>query len=104
DMGDIDLVASEIVTNAVTHSASGGPDGRLLVSVLVARDRVRLEFTDDGGAFTRPGIPPCPDEGGRGLLIVSGLADMWGWDVGGDGRLTVWAELLRGVGQADVRR
>ncbi|WP_170177691.1 ATP-binding protein [Thermomonospora umbrina] len=95
DAADLSVVVSEVATNAVTHSLSGKPGGRLRVAVLVARDRVRLEFTDDGGLPGRPKGPDGAEEGGRGLLIVAGLTDAWGWDVGDDGRTTVWVDMLR---------
>ncbi|REE96141.1 ATP-binding protein [Thermomonospora umbrina] len=95
DLTDLELVVCEIVTNAVRHSMSGEPGGRLRVAVLMADDRVRLEFTDDGGTAALPEIPTGVDESGRGLVIVAGLTDAWGWDVGDDGRTTVWAEMPR---------
>lgn len=95
DADDLDVIAAEIGTNAVTHTASGTPGGCLWVAVSIAREQVRLEFTDDGGADGEPDIPACSDEGGRGLLLVSALTDAWGWHAHDDGRVTVWAELHR---------
>jgi DNA-binding NarL/FixJ family response regulator len=82
----IELLTSELVTNAVRHANSAA---RVAVEVVGAK--VRVSVTDDG-----PGVPatarPSPDaESGRGLDLVQGLADRWGviaLDVG----KTVWFE------------
>jgi anti-sigma regulatory factor (Ser/Thr protein kinase) len=73
DLGDVDLMASEVVTNAVRHTASGRPGGHVWVAVVAADDAVRVEITDEGGVDTQPCIPPYPVLGGRGLLIVQEL-------------------------------
>lgn len=39
-------------------------------------------------------VPPLPDaESGRGLLLVTALADPWGMDLSAPPLKTVWAEL-----------
>ncbi|MFC4053483.1 ATP-binding protein [Actinomadura syzygii] len=58
DLGDVELMVSEVATNAVRHTASGRAGGVLWVSVLVSAERVRVEIRDDGGAEGRPVIPP----------------------------------------------
>ncbi|GAA1775963.1 ATP-binding protein [Actinomadura chokoriensis] len=98
DLGDVDLLVCEIATNAVRHSASGRPGGGLWVTVLVSAGRLRVEIQDDGGAEGCPMIPvkvSAWDEGGRGLLMVSELADRWGALRGENGRHTVWFEVVR---------
>ncbi|TDC70259.1 ATP-binding protein [Actinomadura sp. GC306] len=98
DLDDVDLMVSEIATNAVRHSASGRRGGGVWVTVLVSRERLRVEIQDDGGSAGRPRIPAQGagwDEHGRGLLVVNGLADRWGTLPGGDGRFTVWFEVTR---------
>ncbi|WP_148108643.1 ATP-binding protein, partial [Actinomadura sp. WAC 06369] len=52
--GDVDVMVSEIATNALLHTASGRPGGGVDVVVRAAADRVRVEITDDGGAATLP--------------------------------------------------
>jgi anti-sigma regulatory factor (Ser/Thr protein kinase) len=96
DLGDMDLMAAEIVTNAVRHTASGRPGGQVRVAVIATDERVRVEITDQGGTETEPCIPPYPVLGGRGLLIVQELAARWDWSRGRDGRTTVWFEMPRG--------
>jgi anti-sigma regulatory factor (Ser/Thr protein kinase) len=95
DSGDVDLMAAEVVTNAVRHTASGRPGGHVRAAVIVTDGHVRVEITDQGGADTRPCIPPYPVLGGRGLLIVHELAARWDWTRDDDGHTTVWFEVPR---------
>ncbi|MBN0043994.1 ATP-binding protein [Streptomyces actuosus] len=89
------LVVSELVTNAVVHTAS-----RVVVCELRdGGDRVRIAVLDEGCA---PGGPSAAqgrpeEEHGRGLLLVDTLCHAWGAHEHGPG-LLVWAELPR---QAD---
>ncbi|GAA4231965.1 hypothetical protein GCM10022254_30630 [Actinomadura meridiana] len=98
DLDDVELMVSEIATNAVRHSASGMPDGGVWVRVLVSAQRLRVEIGDDGRAVGCPTIPAQGagwGESGRGLLVVDGLADRWETLVDGDGRHTVSFEVVR---------
>ncbi|KRV50042.1 hypothetical protein AQ490_17615 [Wenjunlia vitaminophila] len=90
------LIISELVTNAVVHT--GCPAVlRMLFSVGSSgpsRGTVRVEVAD---ASTRPPLPRCAasDEmGGRGLELVDGLADRWGWQPEGAGK-RIWCEVDR---------
>ena len=83
---DIELVASELVTNCVRADA-----GQFSIAIESHHSRVRTEVTDDG-----PGVPirqrPPPDTaGGRGLMIVDALSRRWGVRPFPGGK-TVWAE------------
>lgn len=94
DFDDLDLMVSEVATNAVRHSASGAPGGGVWVTVLLAACKARVEIQDDGGAETRPAIPErACGESGRGLMIVDALAHQWGTWSGTEGRVTVWFEV-----------
>jgi anti-sigma regulatory factor (Ser/Thr protein kinase) len=87
--GDVMLLVSELVTNAVRH-ASGE---QFEVRVEVGRDVVRLEVHDDGAGF-EPRIAPSDDgTGGYGLFIVDRLADRWGVERAPGG--VIWVELDR---------
>lgn len=86
--GDVTLVASELVTNALLHAPGTPP-------VLVLRGRsgaLRVEVVD--GSSTIPLTRP-PESGtgmtGRGLHLVDGVADAWGATVLDVGKAT-WAE------------
>ncbi len=87
---DAELVISELVTNAVRHGA-----GEIDVRVDVA-GRVRIEIRHPASG-TRPVLlgPEPGRTGGNGLLLVSRLADDWGWHEDG-GVLMTWAELGSG--------
>ncbi|MGW2636096.1 ATP-binding protein [Streptomyces sp. NPDC001348] len=90
------LVISELVTNAIVHTASS----RVVCELHCHDDTVRIAVHDEGCA---PGEPhPSPqrpdEEHGRGLLLVDALCRAWGAQQRGPG-LTVWAELPR---QADA--
>ncbi|MGW3951759.1 ATP-binding protein [Streptomyces sp. NPDC004752] len=84
------LVISELVTNAIVHTAS-----RRVVCELHDHDDVlRIAVRDEGCA---PGEPhPSPrraeEEHGRGLLLVDAMCRAWGAQEHGPG-LLVWAEL-----------
>ncbi|MCI0384207.1 anti-sigma regulatory factor [Streptomyces sp. CNQ085] len=93
---DVQLVVSELFTNAVRHTDSERVDCELRVTDA----RLRLTVTDQGGgpagrpAGVRPETGGAEGENGRGLLLVSALADAWGVRPCADGRgHTVWAEL-----------
>ncbi|WP_256725648.1 ATP-binding protein [Streptomyces sp. IMTB 2501] len=86
------LVISELVTNAIVHTASS----RVVCELHDHDDTVRIAVRDWGCA---PGEPhPSPrrpdEEHGRGLLLVDALCQAWGAQEHGPG-LLVWAELAR---------
>ncbi len=100
---DGDLVAllvSEVVTNAVVHSASGRVDGTLLVRYQLDRDeldpkrlRLRVEVRDLGGPdYPRRCRHGLESSGRRGLEVVDALASRWGVGRHPRGRV-VWFEL-----------
>ena len=88
--GDALLCVSELATNAVLHSRSGGPGGRFTVRATRRAGSVRVEVVDEGGPWghERDG----DGQSGRGLLIVGELASRWGREDGA-GRRTMWFEL-----------
>lgn len=89
---DVLLVASELVSNAVQH-ANALPSGDL--SVQWDRDAagITVSVTDGGGAQQPHERSAGPrDARGRGLTIVSALADSWGIKHR-PGMVTVWAHL-----------
>lgn len=89
---DVVLLSSELATNAVLHSASGG-HGTFTVLVLVGGGLVRVEVHDRGSAEV-PAIRQSRQlaESGAGLNLVDYIADRWGF-YGGQGGRVVWFEM-----------
>jgi anti-sigma regulatory factor (Ser/Thr protein kinase) len=87
---DVELVVSELVTNAVTHASSA-------VAVVVNKSGggVRIEVRDQGPGTPDPQPPSDSAEGGRGLMVVSALAKAWGIDSAPPTK-SVWVELATG--------
>jgi anti-sigma regulatory factor (Ser/Thr protein kinase) len=86
---DVDLVVSELVTNALLHGGDG------------LEAPIRLELDLSGGRLTcrvvdSSPLPPMPEEAaetaesGRGLILVEALASEWDWEDLPDGK-AVWA-------------
>ncbi|WP_406457175.1 ATP-binding protein [Streptomyces sp. NBC_00876] len=88
------LIVSELVTNAVVHTASA----RVVCELHCLENRLRIAVQDQGH---QPGGPQlcrsADDEHGRGLLLVDAMCSAWGSrDTGdGSGRI-VWADLPHG--------
>jgi serine/threonine-protein kinase RsbW len=87
--GDVVLAASELITNAISHSRSGAPGGLFTVRVRRRPGRdVWVEVDDEGGRWE---VRVCDLEHGRGLTVVAGLAGEANWGVTGNcGARTVW--------------
>lgn len=83
-----ELLTSELVTNALVHTGHGA----VFDAVLTPDQRLRIEVRD--AAATVPGrrAPGEYATSGRGLLLVEALADDWGVQLRGDGKVT-WFEL-----------
>ncbi len=93
---DAVLILSELLSNACRHGRPLGDDlagdGDVRAAWRVDdRGCLAVEVTDGGGP-TRP-IPATPSitaHGGRGLNIITALADDWGVRDGMRGEVTVW--------------
>lgn len=90
---DVDLVISELITNALLHARA---DQRASAGA-----GIRLDLEYDGKALTcrvldGSPLPPTPEqagdtaESGRGLLLVDALSAEWGWSREASGKV-VWA-------------
>jgi anti-sigma regulatory factor (Ser/Thr protein kinase) len=91
-VGDVVLVASELVTNAVLHSGCLR-DHVLAVRATVCADRMTISV-HDRGLSERSALPRVDTSGaggGWGLRIVEQLAARWGSQ--GDDGYRVWAEV-----------
>jgi serine/threonine-protein kinase RsbW len=73
---DLELVVSELVTNAVRHGRKGG---EILLAATPKQDFVCVQVTDDGPGFVpRPGAMASAENGGFGLFLVEQLTRRWG--------------------------
>jgi anti-sigma regulatory factor (Ser/Thr protein kinase) len=92
-LDDIELVASELVTNAIRHTPSG-ETGSLLNLRIRGRDGwARIEVGDLGHEpWAAPTSAADADECGRGLVIIDAIADRTGHEPVAGGQVS-WAEL-----------
>jgi anti-sigma regulatory factor (Ser/Thr protein kinase) len=87
--GDVELLASEVIANAVLHGR-----GPVTVGLERSDHLVRVEVSDTSADL--PALQPSEDllaERGRGFLLVDRVASRWGFERRqGDGK-TVWFEV-----------
>jgi anti-sigma regulatory factor (Ser/Thr protein kinase) len=86
------LLVSELATNAVEHTATGGA-GSFDVTICQGQTSLLIAVKDDGSSKTP--LPRPADalaEDGRGLDLVDLVADRWGYCGNEHGRM-VWFEL-----------
>ena len=95
-------IVAELASNAALHGRVQGREFRLFLSHAPAAGVLRTAVTDARGdrlpapltdASPMTDFVTSPDgESGRGLLIVTALADRWGSEPYPPGGRTVWAE------------
>ena len=95
---DARLIVSELITNALIHTASGLRGGVVTVEVVaVDAEIVRVEVTDDGAVTVpRSRVSGGDDCYGRGLWLVEQVSLKWGVRLLGAGQRAVWAEMFTG--------
>ncbi|MGW0464606.1 ATP-binding protein [Streptomyces sp. NPDC003027] len=87
-----ELLTSELVTNALVHTEHGA-----VVTATVVPESLRVEVRDFVPGLTEPHVPTADDgTHGRGLVLVEALADSWGVEEQGVGKV-VWFELNGGA-------
>ncbi|MFG3258324.1 ATP-binding protein [Streptomyces sp. NPDC048172] len=87
---DVVLCVSELATNALVHGVPPGRGFRLHL-YLHGEGVLRVEAHDSGDGEVRVPVPGDEEEHGRGLLLVSVLADKWGVGERDPGKI-VWCE------------
>jgi anti-sigma regulatory factor (Ser/Thr protein kinase) len=87
-LGDVLLVVSELVTNAVVHALGGAVD----LTVSLIDSVVRIEVVDRSTVMPEQHPPTDDGTNGRGLLLVDAVAETWGAELGPSGK-RVWAEV-----------
>ncbi|GGI98657.1 SpoIIE family protein phosphatase [Streptomyces brasiliensis] len=86
---EIELVADELITNALMHTEGSAI---LTLRVLTGSDRrLRVEVEDSSSALPRRREAGENGVSGRGLLLVDRLTDVWGVEARGGGKC-VWCE------------
>lgn len=92
------LLISELVTNAVVHTGCPAVLRMLFGTAETAgtAGTVRVEVADTSCRPPQQRHAAGEDTGGRGLELVDGLADRWGWQPEGAGK-RIWCEVDRGA-------
>ncbi|TJZ52049.1 ATP-binding protein [Streptomyces piniterrae] len=89
------LLISELVTNAVVHTGSAAELRMRFSGAGPVVGTVRVEVVDASTRPPRQRHADGEDTNGRGLELVDGLADRWGWQREGAGK-RIWCEVDRG--------
>jgi anti-sigma regulatory factor (Ser/Thr protein kinase) len=75
-LSDLELVVTEVVTNAVRH---GAPSGSVRLAATPKAEFLCVQVTDEGpGLVPSPGAMGSDENGGFGLFIVERLTRRWG--------------------------
>ncbi len=85
----VELLTSEVVTNAIVHARSGTQ-----LAVHVDDDRVRVAVRDSSRGMPVRRLGRLDDVSGRGVFIVDELASAWGVEQERNGK-RVWFEVPR---------
>lgn len=94
-LDDLQLIATELVTNAVRHARSG-----VTVTLSATDDRLRVSVADGSASLPAPRSSDQRSLSGRGLRIVDVIATSWGYDRRPVGKV-VWAEIDRAGERSD---
>ncbi|WP_367132808.1 MULTISPECIES: ATP-binding protein [Streptomyces] len=106
----VELIVSELLTNALRH-ARPGPGGEIGLQITKDDRGGVLVEVEDGGSltsslFTAGCLGSAADddgdddaEHGRGLLLVDQLCQAWGWRRLATGHHSVWAYVSRAEGR-----
>ncbi|MEU2788164.1 ATP-binding protein [Streptomyces sp. NPDC007100] len=89
------LLISELVTNAVVHTGTPAELRMYFSGAGAVVATVRVEVADRSTRAPRQRHAEGDDTNGRGLELVDGLADRWGWRPEGAGK-SIWCEVDRG--------
>jgi anti-sigma regulatory factor (Ser/Thr protein kinase) len=92
DVQTVQLVVSELVTNAVLHAPQ---TPRITLDLLMTGGAVRVMVSDRSPRAPERRSHPAPwsSERGRGVELVEELANRWGTESKGSAGKTVWCDL-----------
>ncbi len=86
---EVELLVSELVTNAVLHARTP-----VVVGIHNRSGEVRIEVHDHSGLYPRLHAFSATSATGRGLRLLDSLAKRWGVEPDADGvGKTVWCEV-----------
>lgn len=89
-------LVAELAANAVLHGRVSGRDFRLALTLSPTPAVLRIDVTDARGdqlpKFSKD-FETAEGESGRGLLLITTLADRWGTTPYPPSGKTVWAEI-----------
>ncbi|MEU7434826.1 ATP-binding protein [Streptomyces sioyaensis] len=88
------LLISELVTNAVVHTGTSAVLRMCFSGSGAVVGTVRVEVADASARPPRQRHAEGDDTNGRGLELVDGLADRWGWQQEATGK-RIWCEVDR---------
>ncbi|MDQ2875550.1 MAG: ATP-binding protein [Actinomycetota bacterium] len=88
-----EMITSELVTNGIAASEARYPTVRLRLTCQPCSLLIEAWDANPGRPELREG--PLDAEHGRGLVLVSALADNWGCDPADDGGKTMFAVIAR---------
>jgi anti-sigma regulatory factor (Ser/Thr protein kinase) len=75
-LASVELLTTELVSNAVRHGGAG-EGAKVVLHLALAPDCLRVEVCDPGRGF-EAGTPTPYGEGGYGLFLVSEVSSRWG--------------------------
>jgi len=85
---DIELLVSELATNAVLHARSD-----FCIRLMAFEDRVRVEVSDQNSRLPSFSVVPADAYSGRGLMLVQASAAAWGVEAHSEDGKTIWFEV-----------
>ena len=84
----VELLTSEVVTNAIVHGRSGPQ-----LAVTIGQSVVRVAVQDLNPAVPERRLAHLDDVSGRGVVIVEEMASAWGVERERNGAKRVWFEV-----------
>jgi anti-sigma regulatory factor (Ser/Thr protein kinase) len=92
----IELLVSELLTNAVKASSSPDGAGPVVLRLLANRERLLIEVWDHNPDDPQPRQADAESESGRGFSVIEALSSRWGFRRLSYRLKVVWCELLIG--------
>jgi anti-sigma regulatory factor (Ser/Thr protein kinase) len=92
-LDDVELIGSELMTNAIRHTPSGQDGGTFTFTIERTPRWTRIEVEDLGSGSWQPVHGDSSAEYGRGLVLVTALADHVGHGAAIVARHRSWAEV-----------